>query len=327
MSKTLSYAILGSGAIGGFYGLALHRAGEEVHFLARSDYSTILRNGLVLHTNSGEIRATKVNVYQLPDDLPPVDVAIVATKTTSNGDMARSCARVLSPRGVTIVLQNGLEPEKPFANVLGKERVAGGACYIGCHKIAPGVIQHVCHGRIVLGFSHQRVVGTFLEEVMMQFQASLACSGIQTSFTAYLRLERWKKLVWNIPFNALTTFRQLRVDELLRDPATRNLILEIMNEVLAIAAADGCDIESDYPDKMLALSESMAPYATSMQSDYANGREMEIESILGEPLRSAFENGLRPKQIQSLYDDLKTLERIRSQTARAVASSSNSAAK
>src|SRR5262245_60049260 len=113
-----SYAILGTGAVGGYYGGLLQKAGLDVHFLVRSDYGHIKAHGLRVDSPEGNFHLNKVSAYPDPESMPTCDVAVVAWKTTENEALARTLPKVLKPGGIVLVLQNGLDPERDAAAVV-----------------------------------------------------------------------------------------------------------------------------------------------------------------------------------------------------------------
>ncbi len=134
-----SYAILGAGALGGLYGGLLARAGCEVHFLLHSDYEFVREHGLRVDTPLGDFHLKPVNAYRSAVDMPQVDVAIVAWKSTANAALAESLPPVLKADGCALVLQNGWDVEHDAANLIGAERVLGGCCFLCSNKIGPGI--------------------------------------------------------------------------------------------------------------------------------------------------------------------------------------------
>jgi 2-dehydropantoate 2-reductase len=137
--------------------------------------------------------------------------------------------------------------------------------------------------------------------------ANLRTAGIQIRLEDDLALARWKKLVWNIPFNGLAVVRNVTTDRLIRDRQTRTLVETMMREVADAAAACTRPIEESFIQKMIADTEKMEPYAPSMKLDYDRGNPMEIESIYGHPIRAAKARGIAMPETEKLYHQLLTL--------------------
>ncbi|MEM1210858.1 MAG: putative 2-dehydropantoate 2-reductase [Planctomycetota bacterium] len=306
-----SYAILGTGALGGYYGGLLAYAGFDTHFLLRSDYDHVQKHGLRVDTphppGDFAIPPDTIQACGDPADLPPCDVAVLCTKTTHNDQLPELLARCVKPDGVVLVLQNGLEPEKAVAEILCPHRphhILGGLCFLCSNKVGPGHIQHLDYGRIHMGVyqpGDDSPATALLPGVVEDFNAA----GIDTLAVEDLRLSRWKKLVWNIPYNGLSVVLNQTTDVMMADPETRNRIETIMREVQAAAlAVDGKVIEDAFIEKMLTDTERMEPYKTSMMLDHEAGRPLEAESIFGDTLRAATGVGLDVPEINTLYAGL-----------------------
>lgn len=303
----LSYAILGTGALGGLYGGLLARAGRDVHFLLKSDYAHVSQNGLRVDSPLGDFHLPTVQCYASPDDMsqrmPAVDVAIVAWKTTANDALAETLKRVCGPQTIVLVLQNGLDIESAAADGVGAERVLGGCCFLCCNKVGPGHIQHVDYGRIAFG-EYARELSGKITPRMQTIAADFQQSGIDMQPAEDLRKVRWSKLVWNIPYNGLSVVLNADTRQLMHDPASAALVEDLMREVCEAASRCGCSIDEAHVAKMLEDTRRMVPYDSSMRLDFLARRPMEVEAIFGNPLRAALQAGYRPLKIEMLYQQL-----------------------
>ncbi|MEM8738582.1 MAG: putative 2-dehydropantoate 2-reductase [Planctomycetota bacterium] len=319
--STRSYAILGTGALGGYYGGRLAHAGAEVHFLLRSDYRHVRDHGLRIDSVCGgfHLSADTLHAYGDPGELPPCDVAVVCLKTTQNGQLPALLDRCVKPDGVVLVLQNGLHPEADAAAVVGEGRVLGGLCFLCSNKVGPGHIDHLDFGHVHLGVyapgshttprseparspasAHFRGPAHF-QGVVDDFNAT----GIDATAVDDLRRSRWKKLIWNIPYNGLSVVLNQTTDVMMADPDTRRRIETVMREVQAAAlAVDGKAIDDAFIEQMLRYTESMRPYKTSMMLDHEAGRPLEVEAIVGDPLRASIAAGREVPAIKKLYQQL-----------------------
>lgn len=301
------YAILGTGALGGFYGARLQQAGSEVHFLLRSDYEQVQQQGLVIESPEGNFTLSQVRAYQEAEQMPRCDVVVVALKTTHNHLLPELLPPVLKEDGVVLVLQNGLGLEAEVAEIVGAERVMGGLCFICSNKIAPGHIRHLDYGAITLGeYAANYQVGGMTERID-QIAQDFQQAGIPIHLAEDLLLARWRKLVWNIPFNGLSVVLDATTDALMADRHTYALAEQLMREVAQGAKAQGRAIADDFIQKMLDDTVKMKPYRTSMKIDYDEGRPLEVEAIFGNPLRAAQAAGVQLPQIAMLYQQLKFL--------------------
>jgi 2-dehydropantoate 2-reductase len=301
-STPASYAIIGTGAVGGYYGALLKRAGFPVHFLLHSDYEHVREHGIAVESKERCLFTGAVNAYARAADMPPCDVVLVTLKTTQNHLLRDILPRVTRPDGVALTLQNGLGIEDEIARIVGPARVMGGLCFLCSNKTGPGWIHHLDYGDVLLA-DYRGGIAPRLEAIA----AGFAAAGITVSVSPDLLLARWKKLVWNIPFNGLSVVLDRTTDQIMATADHVARVRRIMNEVVGLAAACGRAIEPQFVQKMLDDTARMKPYRTSMKIDFDLGRPMEIESIYGNPLRIGTAAGGKAPEIEKLYNELKSL--------------------
>ena len=305
------YAIIGTGAIGGFYGGLLQQSGQEVHYLLHNDYAWVRERGLVVESINRILYLPRVHAWKDPSDLPPCDVVIVALKTTQNGILPAVLPRALAPDGVVLVLQNGLGIEDQIATLAGPDRILGGLCFICANKVAPGYILHMDYGKVMIGDHAPDGRARGITPRMQLLASDFAAAGIPVELAEDLLLARWMKLVWNIPFNSLSVIRNTTTDTLMRDPRQVAQVRAIMDEVVRAAAAYGKRIDPAFVQKMLDHTARMAPYKTSMKLDYENHRPLEHEAIVGNPMRAAERAGIPAPLMRSLYEVLAQADAAR----------------
>ena len=311
-----NYAIVGTGALGGFYGARLQKADLEVNFLLRSDYDRVKKHGLIVESPEGDFTLPQVRAYHDARKMPQCDVVIVALKTTQNHLLPKILPHLLKDDGVVLVLQNGLNTEPEVAKIVGAERVIGGLCFLCSYKVSPGHICHLDYGSITLGEYTENYKQIGITKRLHQIASDFRRAQIPIKLSGDLLLSRWKKLVWNIPYNGLSVLLGARTDELMANPDTLILVKEIMGEVLA--AAKSCDriIPDDFIPDMLDYTHKMKPYRTSMKIDYDESRPLEVEAIFGNPIRVAGEAGIKLPQIEVLYRMLKFVDAQRQEAER-----------
>ncbi|MEL7144308.1 MAG: putative 2-dehydropantoate 2-reductase [Cyanobacteria bacterium J06573_11] len=317
--SALSYAIIGTGAIGGFYGARLQQAGCDVHFLLRSDYRHVRQSGLKVDSIDGDFVLPQVQAYDNPAALPPVDVAVVALKTTRNHQLCELLPPV-KPGGAILSLQNGFGVEGAIAHHLTQKKlpvpaILGGLCFICSNKVGPGHFRHLDYGRILFG-AHQETQQPCLPTTLMKtIVADFTRASIEVSTTDDLPMARWQKLVWNVPFNGLSVVLNATTEAMMADQGVRSLITALMQEVVTLANAWGekhspgarRQLSSDIITKMLTHTETMPPYRTSMKIDFDESRPLEIETILGNPIREAHRLAVPVPNMQMLYQQLSFL--------------------
>ena len=307
-NRNRNYAIVGTGALGGFYGARLQKAGLEVNFLLRSDYERVKKHGLIVDSPEGNFTLPRVRAFHDVQKMPKCDVVMVALKTTQNHLLPNLLPPLLKDDGVVLVLQNGLNTEPEVAKIVGEERVIGGLCFLCSYKVSPGHICHLDYGTITLGEYAKNYQPIGITNRLHQIAIDFKRAHIPIKMSEDLLLSRWKKLVWNIPYNALSVVLDARTDELMANPDTLILVEQIMREV--VAGAKSCDriIQDDFIQHMIDYTHKMKPYRTSMKIDYDESRPLEIEAILGNPIRVAEEAGIKLPQIGVLYRMLKFVD-------------------
>lgn len=300
------YAILGTGAVGGYYGACLQKAGLDVHFLLHRDYEYVSKHGLVIESPDGDFTLSQVNAYNNVAQMPRCDVVVVALKTTQNYLLPQLLPAVIKDDGVVLVLQNGLGIEDQVADIV-EQTVIGGMCFLCSNKVGAGHIRHLDYGEITLGEYAPGYQVCGITKQMEQIADDFQRAGIGIKLAEDLLLARWRKLVWNIPYNGLSVVLDATTDELMADSYSRSLVEQLMREVVVGAAKYERIIPDDFIQEMLEHTAKMKPYRTSMKIDYDQGRSLEVEAIFGNPLRLAESVGAELPQISMLYQQLKFL--------------------
>jgi 2-dehydropantoate 2-reductase len=305
--KKLRFAMIGLGAIGGYYGGLLAQSGREVHFLARSNFEAVRANGLRVDTPSGDFRLQRVNVYHRAEDMPRCDVVLVALKATDNGALPAILSHVLREGGTTVLIQNGLGQEERLPENALRGSVYAGLGFICASKAAPNHVIHSDYGALRLA-AYREAPGSLrlhggAEGLAREFEAA----GVEIERESDFLSARWKKLVWNIPFNGLSAALQADTAELTRCSSTRDLAEALMLEVIAAARAEGCTMPDTYARQMIDATLSMKPYFPSMYHDFVAGRELELDAMYAVPIERA-RAGQRPMiRVETLAQELTFL--------------------
>ena len=278
-----SVAVVGSGAIGLYYGGRLAAAGEDVRFLLRSDFDTISREGLKVESIHGDFELPQVQAYRSPEEIGSVDLVIVAWKTTANHQLAEVLSPLLHPGTQVLTLQNGLGNCELLAEIVGEERVLGGLCFVCINRTAPGQVSHSGGGRVLLGEWRPTGDGR-AAELERRFKAA----NIPGVAVDDLEKSQWEKLVWNIPFNGLSVAEGgVTTDALLASPEKETELRALMWEVIEAARVLGHELSEDLIGWNIDRTRPMGPYRTSSMIDFVEGREVEVAPIWEEPLRRA----------------------------------------
>ena len=299
----MTYAIIGTGAIGGYYGAKLAHAGKEVHFLLHSDYEYVRANGLQVDSCDGNFVLPQVNAYDSTHRMPKADVVLVGLKSTNQHLLRSLLPPLLHERTLVVLIQNGIGLEADVQAWFPHLFLAAGLAFICSAKTGPGRINHQCYGSINIGnFSckDQQLIDAVL--------ADFVESGIDAHEVEYYEA-RWKKAVWNMPFNGMTVALQTQTDRLLKNPATRQLIYEQMMEVIGAANALGVDsLDESFAQKMMQMTDEMVPYSPSMRLDFDFHRPMEIEYIYSRPIAEARSAGFAMTRLEMLERELRFID-------------------
>jgi 2-dehydropantoate 2-reductase len=296
-------AIVGCGAIGLYYGGRLAHGGNDVHFLLRSDFEHVRSRGIRATSIHGDFSLAEVQAHHSSAAIGPCDYVLVALKAIANDALPALLAPLLKDATLVVTLQNGLGNEEFLADHLGPERVAGGLCFVCINRIAPGLVDHSASGLISMG-EFGRPAG----ERLRVLKAMMRGSGIECQTTDDLACERWRKLVWNVPFNGLSIAAGgIDVRAILADSGTEALVRALMAEIIAGAASLGHHLPDSIIDQQIEVTRPMRAYKPSSLIDYLAGKPVEVEAIWGEPYRRATAAGASVPRLEMLYQLLRAL--------------------
>ncbi len=311
MNAAPRIGIIGSGAIGGFYGLMLARAGFDVHFLLRSEFAAVASQGLQVNSAvHGNLYLDNVQAYQSAADMPPCDWLLIGAKTTSNSELAPLISQAAAPGAKVVLMQNGLAVEDELRPLLPDSlHLLGGLCYICAHRSAPGVVEHQALGSVNLGYhSGPASDADSRQQILEQGSALFQAAGLDSTAMAELNQARWQKLVWNVPYNGLAVLLNSATTALMGNADSRALIEAIMQEVVDAAGACGYQLPAGFAGKLLAATDRMPDYLPSMYHDFALQRPLELHAIYAAPLAAAAKTGCAMPRTEMLYQTLRFLE-------------------
>ncbi len=317
-------AVLGCGAVGSYYGARLARAGEELHFLLRSDYETVSRHGVSIRSPLGDF-TVHPHGARAPEEIGACDLVLIALKTTANHALPRLLPPLVGPRTAVLTLQNGLGNEEQIARLVPPAQILGGLCFVCLNRIAPGVIHHIDHGQIIIGEFHGS------PQARTVAMADLFCrAGVPCRVAPNLAQAHWEKLTWNIPFNGLGVAGSagfdavmrgqlppdllpwrsgtLTTDILLGDPRWAGLVRELIGEVISAGRALGFDLPASLAEQQIERTRTMGAYKASTLIDFERGQPLELESVFVEPLRQAQSAGARVPRLEALCRVLAQLD-------------------
>jgi len=304
VSRISSIAIVGAGALGSYYGARLALAGSDVRFLMRGELAAVRERGLTLREKDATRHLAHVAAFATPAEIGPVDLVIITLKTTANASLASLLPPLLHGRTAVLTLQNGLGNEERIADLVGAERVLGGLCFIAVTREAPGELAgYHTPGAITLG-EFGRAAGDRAHAIAARFERA----GVNLRVTDNLAEARWRKLIWNIPFNGLAIAAGgITTDKILADVALARGVRALMDEVADAGRRFGYDVPEKFIQGQIDVTPPMGAYKPSSLVDFLAGREVEIDAIWGEPLRRAQAAGLAMPRLARLHDQLVKL--------------------
>nr|NIQ91187.1 2-dehydropantoate 2-reductase [Deltaproteobacteria bacterium] len=257
--------VVGTGAIGGFYGGKLAQAGASVSTLCRSDYEWVKSKGITVSSTLGDFHFTPEKVIRdLGEYGPPPDYILVGLKVLPEIDTAEIIKKVVGAETVIVLLQNGVEIEEPVARAFPDNEIISGLAFICATRTSPGHIDHTDFGRLVIG-RFPAGKSAKVEELATLFNDSgLVCEVSEDVITA-----RWRKLVWNAPFNPISVLGGgADTKTMVENPESLELARKVMEEVCLIAEAAGHPLPEEIVQQNIDGTRAMAPYKSSMLVDF-----------------------------------------------------------
>ena len=295
MGKLGKVAIVGSGAVGIYYGARLAAAGEDVTFLLKSDYQHAREHGLHIESVDGDFVLENIRCENNTSNIGEVDLVIIAWKTTANHLAEEIVSPLIGQNTQLLVLQNGLGNCEFYADLFGAHRILGGLCFVCINRVSPGQVKHTASGLIGIG----SYTGS---ECPSDLISVCNAAGFPCEWVDSLEKAQWMKLVWNIPFNGLA-IAEGGVDtaQLLGRLNLENELRALMSEVVQIAASYGHQIEQSFIDHQIEITRPMKAYKPSSMIDFVAGLPVEVDAIWGEPLLRARAKNISVPRLEKLY--------------------------
>jgi 2-dehydropantoate 2-reductase len=310
----MKFVVAGAGAIGGYLGARLSRAGYDVTLFARGPHLRALQERGVRVQSAEEDFEAHPKISADLASIGPADVVFLGVKAHSLTALAPALAPLAGPDTVFVSTQNGIpwwyfddmvlervDPGGVIARCIDSRRVVGSIVYFSTEVIEPGVVRHIDGNRITLGEPD----GSRSDRVRGIAEALIA-SGLRAPITARLRTEIWVKILGNVAFNPLSALTRATLAAMVRDPEVRALVHQIMTEVAAVAAR--LDIEMPITiEQRIAGAEKIGEHKTSMLQDLEAGRPLELEAIAGAVVELGERLGVPMPHTRSIYACTKLL--------------------
>ena len=317
--------IFGAGAIGGFVGARLARAGEaDVSLVARGPHLEAMKAKGLRLTEAGEDHIVHPQATADPRELGPQDFILLTLKSHALPDVVDALQPLMGPHTALVFGQNGLpwwyfykhggrfdgrhlESVDPGGGLwkLGPERVLGCVIWQAAEIAKPGHIVHVYGERMPLGEPSGEIT-----ERAKALSALLTKAGIKSPVKANLRDEIWLKLWGNLSFNPVSVLTNGTLEELARDASARGALRAMMLEAQAVGEALGVRFPVDVEERM-DMATKVGAHRTSMLQDFDAGRPIELDALLGIVIELAQMTGIATPALKLVYDLTRFRARVR----------------
>jgi 2-dehydropantoate 2-reductase len=298
-------AVMGAGAVGGYFGARLAGASNDVAFIARGPHLAALRRqGLTLESPQGNLH---IRDALFTDDLSQVgvvDLVLFCVKSYDTEATADKLASLIGDRTIILSLQNGVDNTDKIAQRWGQKRTLAGVVYIGSQLLQPGKIKHSSGGRIVFGELDGQV-----HESTQAVERVLSSARISCEVSKVIRNIQWRKLLWNAPFCAISCLTRTNVKEIVESESLTKLALDCMTEVREAAQAQAIDLDPALFEETLNFSKSLGDFKPSMLQDLEGGKPLEYEAFNGIVVGLLGRIGMQAPTNQVFYGALKYLDK------------------
>jgi 2-dehydropantoate 2-reductase len=305
---SMHVVIFGTGGVGGYFGGRLAQSGEKVTFIARGDHlQAMLDNGLKVESIKGNFSIQPVTATQDASQVKDVDVVLVCVKTWDVPTAGKAIRKMLGPYTVVVPLENGVEAASQLSEILRREHVLGGLCRISSHIASPGVIQHTGLEPYVAFGELDNYRSARANNLLQAFQRAGVAAEIPDDITAAI----WKKFLFISAASGVGAVTRVPFGAFRSIPGTRQLLLEVLKEVYAVALAEGVRLPENSPDDTLAYIDSLpAETMASMQRDIIEGCASELEAQIGVVVRLGNKHSLSTPVQTLIYNSLLPQENL-----------------
>ena len=305
----MRFAILGSGAVGGYFGAKLAKAGQDVTFIARGAHLEAIRSkGL-------EVRSAKLGDFTVKaaaesdtSRVGPVDVAVVSVKAYDNPTALPMLKPLIGPDTAVLTLQNGVDSGDEVAAIAGERHVLGGTTYVATALEGPGlIVQTGVHRSIIFGevFAERGRITPRVQSIA----DVLAAADIQVTPVADARVPIWDKFVYLVAFSGFTGAARLPIGFIWKYPHVQEMFYAAAREIAAIAKAEGVTISANRFEALTEYMENIPPTTrSSLLIDLEQGKRIEVEALQGAAVRRAAKHGVPVPIVSTLYAVLKAWE-------------------
>lgn len=298
----MKIAVFGTGGVGGYFGGRLAQAGAQVHLIARGEHLESLRKGgLRVHSVRGDFEVS-LPATDDPEDIGPCDFVLFTVKSFHTRSAAARLEPLIGPDTAVVSLQNGVDNEVKLSSVVGASHVMGGIAYIFAEIVGPGVIAHT-GGPASLEFGEMDGTGSERAKLLLD---QCAGAGIGAEISDDIRAGLWSKFAFICAVAGMTSAIRLPLGEIRAIPDSWEMFRRLLEEVVAVAAAEGVHLPGDLLSRHVAFAESLEPNSySSLHFDMTHGRPMEVEALHGTVARLGREHGVPVPMSAAVHAVLK----------------------
>ena len=298
-------AVMGAGAVGGYFGAKLAAASNDVAFIARGRHLTAMqRGGLALQSPQGNLHVCDALFTDDPTQVGAVDLILFCVKSYDTESAAQSLAPMMGEKTIGLSLQNGVDNADKLAQLWSSDRILAGVVYIGSELLAPGRIKHSAGGRIIFGEPDGRI-----HDATQAIERVLSSAQIPCEVHRVIRKVQWRKLLWNAPFCAISCMARATAKEIVESDSLTKLALDCMMEVREATKTQAVDLDPALFDETLNFSKSLGDFKPSMLQDLEAGKPLEYEAFNGIVVELLHQNGKEAPTNQIFYGILEYLDK------------------
>ena len=298
-------AVMGAGAVGGYFGAKLAADGHQLVFIARGKHLAALRkDGLRVKSPHEELHIVDAFFTDDPVKAGAVDLVLFCVKSYDTEAAAQLLTPLTGAATKILSLQNGIDNAERIARLWPDGCVFTGVVYIGAQVKSPGVILHSSGGKIVFGTTHGGA-----SEGAELIARTLSSAGIDCALRSDIQRLQWTKLLWNAPFCAISCLARADVKQILESDPLKKLAIDCMAEVQAAALTRGIDLPSSLCDDTIAFSAALGAFKPSMLQDLEAGKPLEYEALNGIVVKLLEQEGKAAPVNQAFYAVLEYLDK------------------
>jgi 2-dehydropantoate 2-reductase len=298
-------AVMGTGAVGGYFGARLAAASNDVAFIARGPHLAAMRQqGLTLESPQGNLHIRDALFTDDPSQVGVVDLVLFCVKSYDTDANAAKLVSLIGGRTIILSLQNGVDNADKIAQRWGHQKTLAGVVYIGSQLLQLGKIKHSSGGKIVFGELDGQV-----RETTQAVEQVLSSARISCEVSRAIRNIQWRKLLWNAPFCAISCLTHSNVKEIVESDSLTKLALDCMTEVREAAKVQSIDLDPELFEETLNFSKTLGDFKPSMLQDLEAGKPLEYEAFNGIVVELLRRTGKEAPTNQVFYGALKYLDK------------------